>query len=115
MADPIRLYLDQHVHGGVARGLARHGSDALTAQDAGRCGFPDDEQLRFATAGGRVVVTHDTDYLDLAAQFAAAGESHAGIAWCHALTYNVGQLIHELMILHGASSPAEMVDAVHYL
>ena len=46
-------------------GLRRRGIDVLTAQDAGRCGTPDPDQLTFAAAEGRVLVTFDTDFLAL--------------------------------------------------
>jgi len=61
VADPIRYYLDQNVYGAVASGLRQHGIDVLTAQEAGRCGLPDAEQLAFATAEERVMVTFDPD------------------------------------------------------
>jgi hypothetical protein len=47
VADPIRSYLDQHIYGAVAHGLRQRGFDVLTAQDAGRCGLPDPDQLAF--------------------------------------------------------------------
>ncbi len=49
--------MDQHFPGPVSRALARRGVDVLTAQEADRCGLPDTDQLTFATANGRVLVT----------------------------------------------------------
>lgn len=111
MADPVRLDLDQNVLGGTAPGLRALGIDAVSAQEAGRCGLPDPDQLAFATADGRVLVTFDQDYLALH----AGGTSHAGIAWCHPTRYKVGQLIHALEILHGVLTAAEMIDNLEYL
>ena len=65
MAEPIRFYFDQHIQGAVAHGLRQHGLDVLTAQDAGRCGLPDPDQLAFAAGDDRVMVTFDSDYLAL--------------------------------------------------
>ena len=65
MAEPIRFYFDQHVQGAVAAGLRQNGVDVLTAQEAGRCGLSDPDQLAFAAAEGRVMVTFDSDYLAL--------------------------------------------------
>ena len=61
MAEQIRYYLDQHVYGAVTHGLRQHAIDVLTAQEAGRCGLPDLDQLAFATAEERVLVTFDPD------------------------------------------------------
>jgi hypothetical protein len=113
VADPGRFYLDQHIHGGVASGLRQHSIDVLTAQEAGRCGVSDVDQLAFATAQERVLVTHDTDYLVLA----AGGVAHAGIAWADATKYRnlVGPLLQMLLLLHGVLDRDSMRNRVEYL
>lgn len=111
MADPIRYFLDQNVHGGTGPGLRARGVDAVSAQDLDRCGLPDPDQLAFATAAGRVLVTHDTDFLVLH----AAGVPHAGIAWMPAPRASVGPLIAALAVLHAVYEAHEMVDRVEYL
>jgi hypothetical protein len=111
MAEPIRFFLDENVHGGTAPGLRARGIDAITVQEAGRAGLPDADQLAFAAADGRVLVTHDQDYLAIH----ATGVPHAGIAWCHPDAYSVGQLIDALAVVHGAATPDEMLNHVEYL
>jgi hypothetical protein len=111
VAEPIRYFCDQNTHGAVAPGLRLHGIDVLTALEAGRCGLPDPDQLAFATAQERVMVTHDPDYLALH----NSGVSHAGIAWCHATKYGVGTLIQMLVLLHGVSDRDSMRNRVEYL
>jgi hypothetical protein len=111
VAEPIRFYLDQNILGGVAPGVRSRGIDIVSAQEAGRCGLSDPDQLAFATAEGRVLVTYDQDVLALH----ATGIPHAGIAWCHPSKYSLGQLIDALEILHGVLGPDEMVNHVEYL
>ncbi len=111
MAEPIRYFMDQNFPGPASRGLQRRGIDVLTAQDAGRCGLPDTEQLAFATAEGRVLVTFDTDFLALH----QSGIPHARIAWCPEQKYSIGQLIQILQILHGVTDRDAMRDTVEYL
>ena len=111
MADPIRYFFDQHMHSAVANGLRLRGVDVLTAQDAGRCGMDDHDQLQFATSEKRVMVTHDPDFLALA----ASGVQHAGIAWCHATKYSIGELIQALDLLHGVLDRDDMKNQVEYL
>ena len=110
MAEPIRSYLDQHVYGAVAHGLRQHAIDVLTAQDAGQCGLPDPDQLAFATAEERVLVTFDPDYLALH----QAGNQHAGIAWCHATKHSIGELIRLLVLLHAIMDRDAMRNHVEY-
>lgn len=111
MADSIKFFLDECVLGGTAAGLRARGIDAISVQEVGRCGILDPDQLAFATTEGRVIVTFDQDYLALH----ATGVPHAGIVYCQADAYSLGQLIHQLEIVHGAMTPAEMVDHLEYL
>ncbi len=113
MADPIRYYFDQHIHGAIPGGLRQHGIEVLTAQEAGRCGLADPDQLAFATVQDRVMVTHDTDDLVLA----ASGVAHAGIAFSDATKYQlaVGQLIQMLVLLHAVVGRDQMRNRVEYL
>lgn len=107
----IKFYFDEHIPRAVADGLQRRGVDVLTTQAAGRTGLPDDEQLAFATAQGRVMVTMDSDFLILAAQ----GTHHAGIAYAKPGTRSIGQLIQKLKLIHDLLAPAAMQDHVEYL
>jgi hypothetical protein len=111
VAEPVRYYLDQHLYGAVASGLRQHGIDAVTAQDAGRCGLPDPDQLAFATAEGRVMVTFDPDYLALH----NSGVAHAGIAWCPATKHSIGELLRLLVLLHAVADRDGMHNRVEYL
>lgn len=117
MADAIRFFFDEHIAKAVARGLRRRGVDVLTVHEAGRSGIADDEQLRFATVEKRVVVTHDEDFLTLAAYFTQRGESFAGIAFCDADKYLhlPGKLIRDLLTLHGVYTADEMMNHLEYL
>src|SRR5258708_5294455 len=95
----------------IAQGLRQRGIDVLTAQGAGRCGLPDSDQLAFATAEERVIVTFDTDYLALH----RGGASHAGIAWCPATKNTISQLIQGLILVHGVLDRDAMRNHVEYL
>lgn len=111
MTEPIRFFMDQHFPAPASRGLRRHGIDVLTAQDAGRCGASDQDQLTFAAAEERVLATFDTDFLVLH----RAGVPHAGIAWCPEQKYSIGQLIQMLKLLHGVTDRDAMRNSVEYI
>lgn len=97
--------------GTVAIGLRQHGIDVLTTQEAGRCGLSDADQLAFATAEGRVIVTFDVDFPALH----NTGITHAGIAWCRLTKYTSGQLIALLVLVHAVYAADEMLNHVEYL
>ncbi len=111
MAEQIGFYMDQHFPGPASRALVRHGIDVLTAQEADRCGASDSDQLMFATAEGRVLVTFDTDFLALH----QSGVEHAGIAWCPERKYGIGELIQTLLLLHGVLDREAMQNHVEHL
>jgi hypothetical protein len=111
VAEPIRFYMDQHVPGAVTQGLRQRGIDVRTAQEAGRCGLPDFDQLAFATAEERVLVTFDSDYLALH----QSGVPHAGITWCPQQKYGIGMLVQLLELLHGIAHRGQIRNHVEYL
>jgi predicted nuclease of predicted toxin-antitoxin system len=59
-----RLLLDENVSPGVAEGLRAHGHDAVHVNDVGLRATPDAAIMLWAAERGRVVVTHDHDFLD---------------------------------------------------
>lgn len=109
--DEIRFFADQHYPAPVTNGLLQRGIDVTTAQSVGRCGADDPDQLAYGASQGRVLLTFDSDFLNLAQQ----GIKHSGIVWCPATKYGIGDLIQMLLLLHGAVGASEMVDQVEYL
>lgn len=111
MAEAVQYYMDQHYPGPVARTLRQRGIDVRTAQQAGRCGLIDADQLAFASSEERVMVTFDSDFLALH----QSGVSHAGIAWCPQQKYGIGMLVQLLELLHSVARRQEMRNRVEYL
>ena len=111
MAESIRFFFDQHIFGAVVNGLRQRGVDVLTAQEAGRCGVPDPEQLAFATEDERVMVSFDVDFIALH----QAGVEHSGIAWCRATKYKIGELIQMLLLLHAVTDRDAMRNQLERL
>jgi uncharacterized protein (DUF433 family) len=77
-----RVFLDEDVHPSLAPALRRHGFDAVHAGEVGRRSHSDAEQLAFAAAEQRVLVTHNRrDFLALARQWWDRHAHHAGIVY----------------------------------
>jgi hypothetical protein len=103
--------MDEHVPLAVTTGLRRRGVDVSIALDAGLISVQDQEQLSHAFQSGRVMVTHDDDYLRLH----ASGVLHAGIAYCHQESLTVGELILRLMLIYDVMTAEEMYGRVEFL
>ncbi|MEO8496798.1 MAG: DUF5615 family PIN-like protein [Planctomycetota bacterium] len=107
----IRLHLDESVTVAFVASLRGRGIDVTASVDAGLVGASDEQQLRFASSQGRVLITHDDDFL----RMHHAGASHAGIGYCHQSKYSVGELLQILLLLHACVDAEEIVDCVEYL
>ncbi|MBP9501192.1 MAG: DUF5615 family PIN-like protein [Candidatus Promineofilum sp.] len=106
----IRFYVDEHIARAVVNGLRRRDIDVVMPGDVNRRGYPDDEQLAFATAEGRVIVTKDHDYLRLH----ATGVAHMGIAFVSA-DATIGGIIRGLTLLYQVLEAEGMRDHVEFL
>lgn len=111
MPHPIRFHLDEHVANAVAQALRRRGFDVTTAAEAGLLNSPDDKHLAFADRQGRVMVSHDGDYLRLH----SAGVQHAGIAYCKPGSRTIGQILRSLILIGEVLEPEDMRNHVEYL
>jgi uncharacterized protein with PIN domain len=111
MMDQIRFHLDENVDPAIANGLRRRGLDASTSQETGLLEAPDEEQLAYALNEGRVLVTHDEDFLTMA----KLGVKHAGIAYCHSELRSIGQIISGLLLIYEYMTPDDMRNHVEFL
>jgi hypothetical protein len=111
MPPVLKFHLDEHVSPTVAAGLRRRGIDVTTTREVGLQGADDTDHIAFALSAGRVIVTHDEDYLMLHAK----GVRHAGIAYCHQHARTVGQVLSTLVLLWQMLEPREMANRVEYL
>ena len=110
MANSIQFYTDEHVHPAVVRGLRSRNVDVLTCQEAGFLGATDHAHLIFATSRGRVLFTHDADFVRLH----ASGMVHSGIAYAPG-PMSVGDCLRGLWLIYQVLEPADMVSQLEYL
>ncbi len=76
----MKLYLDENIPIVLCEALAAHGVDCLTTQQAQNLGQSDDQQLAFASAQGRALLTFNSkDFLPLVQEWQKAHRRHAGL------------------------------------
>jgi hypothetical protein len=95
----------------IADQLVTRGIDAVTVRDLGLLGDEDINHLEKATALGRVMCTHDTDYVDLAVQ----GIQHCGIVIGKHGLLGIGDWVKFLELVHGVYNAEEMFNRVEYV
>jgi predicted nuclease of predicted toxin-antitoxin system len=111
VAERIRFHLDEQVDPDIARALRRYDIDLTTTIEVGLRTQSDAVQLTFVRQQGRVLITHDTDFLRLARQ----NTDHPGIAFGDRTTRSIGDMIRSLILIYEILTPDEMKGRVEYL
>jgi predicted nuclease of predicted toxin-antitoxin system len=111
VSDCIRFHLDENVDPDLALALRRQSIDVTTTVEMGLRGQTDEVQLAFARQQGRVIVTHDTDFLKIASQTT----EHWGIAFCKKDVRTLGEIIRSLILIYEVLTPDEMKGWIEYI
>jgi len=111
MPETIRFHTDENVRSAVAHGLRRLGIDATTAAEADLLTASDEEHLAFCHREGRVLFTHDDDFLVLHSR----GLPHAGIVYCHTEARSVGDILRSLKLLWAIYEPEDVFGRVEFV
>ncbi len=109
----IRFHLDQHVPGAIAHGLRQYGVDVTTTQQAGLQDADDSDHLAFALAEGRVLVTHDSDFIERHDK----AEPDVAICYCPQTKYQrrASDLLQTVYLAYAYLAAGEMHGHVEYL
>ncbi|PSQ88725.1 MAG: hypothetical protein BRD30_06690 [Bacteroidetes bacterium QH_2_63_10] len=110
MSEPVQFYLDEHIPSAVAEGVRHRGVDVMTLDEANMLGARDEEHLAFGREENCVLVTHDDDFLRLAAE----GISHAGIVYIPR-ERTIGDMVRGLVVLAHVFSEEGTDDRVEFL
>jgi predicted nuclease of predicted toxin-antitoxin system len=111
MPPKLRFHLDENVNDVIAEALRKKGIDVTTTPEKSMHAYDDTDQLAFAKSEGRVLITHDTDFLAIAAK----DFDHPGIIFCKMRGHSLGNLILEISSIYGSMTPEEMIGNVEYL
>jgi hypothetical protein len=113
----IRWYLDEDsVAESLVRALRARGMDVRTALDDRMIGRSDEEQLHWAAANGRVLVSFNVgDFYRLHTAGLSKGEQHAGIVLVQQRRRGVGSYLQGFLRLAAARSAEEMLNQVVFL
>src|SRR5437764_1158066 len=108
----VRLYLDRHIIKRLAVDLRGRGFDILTTEEAARDCASDEEQLDFAAAQKRTILTFNIqDFAPIHEQWQASGRIHAGIIVSQQLgSRQYGQLLQRMLRLLNHLTADEMVS-----
>lgn len=105
----IRLYLDEDsIKNSLVVALRNAGVDVITAADANKLGFTDEEQLIWATEDNRVIYSFNVgDFCRLHTLYMVEGRNHGGIILSKQ-RYSVGDQLRGILGLIEAISAEDM-------
>ena len=114
MLEPPKLYLNEHLSPRLADQLRKHGFDVRSSQEAGLLSANDDEQLAFAVAEQRAIVTFNfKDFIVRHEKYLASSQEHWGIVLSTEEPIRV--LLHRLFRLLNTVSAEELKNQIRWL
>jgi uncharacterized protein with PIN domain len=112
--DPPKLYLNEHLSPRLAVQLRRYGFDVLASQESSMLSEDDSQQLLYAVAERRALVTFNVrDFISLHKRYIAEGREHWGIIFSTEESFSV--LLRRLLRLLHTVSATEMKNQVRWL
>lgn len=107
-----RLYFDRHIMTRLAVDLRGRGFDVLRTEESGNDTASDEEQLSFAAAQSRAILTYNIrDFAPLHEQWQAAGQAHSGIIVSQQLgSREYGILLQRMLQFLNTFTAEEMVS-----
>jgi predicted nuclease of predicted toxin-antitoxin system len=111
MPRTIPFHLDENCAKGLSRGLRLHGIDVTSTKEVGLIMATDEVQLEFASNEGRVLFTHDSDFLALN----ASGVAHRGIVYSRQGSHTMGEEIQAILLIWNVYDPEDMDGRVEYI
>lgn len=99
---------------GLAAALRQAGYDAVSVNELERKGFSDEEQIAFAAAEGRAILTHNIqDFAPLAEVYFNRGTKHCGIIV--ARHFEKGELLRRTLALLNALTPQKLANTLRFV
>ncbi|BBM87602.1 DUF5615 family PIN-like protein [Candidatus Uabimicrobium amorphum] len=95
----IKFYMDEHVAYAITKALKRKGIDVLTIQEDNSMSISDQTLLDRATQLGRVVFTHDDDFLRESVARQEQQTHFCGIVYGHQKRVSTGKCIEDLELI----------------
>lgn len=107
----IRFFAEKHIPKSVTEALKLRSIDVIRAEDVGLSHSDDEGIMAFAVSEGRILLTHDSDFVRIHHLYLRRGTTHYGIMYVvPALQGVVGEVVKHLVFWYeaveaGAATP----------
>jgi hypothetical protein len=100
----------------LAFALKSRGIDVITAVEANRLRYSDEEQLLWATSQGRTLYSSNVrDFYYLHTLFLEERRNHAGIILVQQQRYSIGEIMRGVLQLIATKSAEKMINQVEFI
>ena len=107
--------MDEHIAYSITKALQLKGLDVLTIQKDKRMSISDQSLLDRATQLGRVLFTHDDDFLRESVIRQEQQIHFCGIIYGHQNKVSTGKCIEDLELIANVYNPEDMFNRVEFL
>ena len=111
----VALFFDHNVSAAVTDGLRRRDVDVLTAYEDDSHRLDDHDLLQRSVVLGRVLFTHDDDFLAEAKQWQAEGRAFPGVIYVHQTQITLGEQVRDLERVAKTWDPQRLEGQVLFL
>ena len=111
----IAIYMDHNVPRAITVGLRLRGIDVITAYEDGADDMDDSSLLDRATELGRVLFTHDDDFLAEATKRQQEDVPFGGVIYAHQMGTTIGVCISNLELISNIGEPEDLLNRVQFL
>ena len=110
----IKLFLDEDVWTGLAAQLTQAGFDTVSVDEVGRKGLSDEDQMAFAIAEDRAILTHNIqDFVPLVITCFEQGIEHPGVIV--ARHFEKGELLRRTIALLRSLTPEQLTNTLRFV
>lgn len=103
----ITIQADEHIKKGISDGIKRRGVELHTVEEEEIKGKSDEDLLRFAKERDRVILTNDSDFLEM--------EDHPGILYITTQYASIGEIVQEVVRHVDQYTKEEFQDTIFYI
>lgn len=104
---PITIQADEHIKKAISDAVKKQGVDIHTVEDEKIKGEEDKDVLQLARDKNRVILTNDSDFLDV--------EEHPGILYITSQYASIGNIVREVVRHVDQYEADEFCNAVFYI
>lgn len=110
----VKILLDEDVWVGLAQALREAGYDAVSVRELDRMGLSDDEQMAFAIADNRTILTHNIqDFAPMVADYFEQGIFNTGVIV--ARQFDKGTLLRRTLSLLSSVTSEEIANTLRFI